>query len=309
MSQLSWDVFVAPELALVDDLPPGLSTRTWGPTSATLITGREDAVLVDALLTTAQATALAGWIQASGRNLTTVYVTHGHGDHFFGLPIILDRFPKAKAVAMPGAIEVMREQTAPQVIEHYYDAILPGQIPDRLEVPGPLPAGRITLEGHALIPVELGHTDTAAITCLHVPSLGLVVAGDAVYNTTHVFTGESDARARRQWRVALDVIASLSPRAVIAGHKPPGADDNPRHIELTRRYLDDFDRLQAAASSATALYEAMLSRYLAWASPGTLWGSIGRRTWAPGSASKTSPARASGLIRTHLGAAAAIPRW
>jgi hypothetical protein len=162
MSQLGWDVFVAPELALVDDdLPPGLSTRTWGPTSATLITGREDAVLVDALLTTAQATALAWWIEASGRNLTTVYVTHGHGDHFFGLPIILDRFPRAKAVAMPGAIEVMREQIAPQVIERY-DAILPGQIPDGLRIPESLAAGCITLDGYALIPVELGHTDTAA---------------------------------------------------------------------------------------------------------------------------------------------------
>jgi glyoxylase-like metal-dependent hydrolase (beta-lactamase superfamily II) len=233
MSQLNWDVFVAPELALADgDLPPGLSTRTWAPTSATLITGREDAVLVDALLTTAQATALAGWIQASGRNLTTVYVTHGHGDHFFGLPIILDRFPRAKAVATPGAIQIMREQTSPQVIG-YYNAILPGQIPGSLTLPEPLPARRITLDGHALIPVELGHTDTAATTCLHVPSLGLVIAGDAVYNTTHVFTGEPDAGARRQWRAALDVIASLSPRTVIAGHKPPGADDSPRHIELT----------------------------------------------------------------------------
>jgi len=113
MSQLSRDVFVAPELALAgDDLPPGLSTRTWGPVSPTLIMGREDAMLVDTLLTTAQATALAGWIQARGRNLTTVYVTHGHGDHFFGLPIILDRFPRARAVALPGAIEVMREQLA-----------------------------------------------------------------------------------------------------------------------------------------------------------------------------------------------------
>jgi glyoxylase-like metal-dependent hydrolase (beta-lactamase superfamily II) len=274
MSQLSWDVFVAPELALAgDDLPPGLSTRTWGPVSATLIMGREDAVLVDALLTTAQATALAGWIQARGRNLTTVYVTHGHGDHFFGLPVILDRFPRAKAVALPGAIEVMREQLVPPV-SAYYDAILPGQIPGRRTLPGPLAAGPITLDGHALIPVELGHTDTAATTCLHVPSLGLVVAGDAVYNSTHVFTGESDASARRQWRAALDVIASLSPRTVIAGHKPPGADDSPRHIELTRRYLDDFDRLQAAVPGAAALYEAMLSRYPAWASPGTLWGSI-----------------------------------
>jgi glyoxylase-like metal-dependent hydrolase (beta-lactamase superfamily II) len=70
-------------------------------------------------------------------------VTHGHGDHFFGLPIILDRFPRARAVALPGAIEVMREQLAPPVIA-YYDAILPGQIPaaapspDRWR-PGPSP--------------------------------------------------------------------------------------------------------------------------------------------------------------------------
>jgi hypothetical protein len=60
----------------------------------------------------------------------------------------------------------------------------------------------------------------------------------------------------------------------LSGHKPPGADDSPRQIELTRRYLDDFDRLQATAPTAAALYEAMLSRYPAWASPGTLWGSI-----------------------------------
>jgi glyoxylase-like metal-dependent hydrolase (beta-lactamase superfamily II) len=78
----------------------GLAPRTWGPVSATLIMGREDAVLLDALLTTAQATALGGWIQARGRNLTTVHVTHGHGDHFFGFPIILDRFPRARAVAL-----------------------------------------------------------------------------------------------------------------------------------------------------------------------------------------------------------------
>ena len=59
-------------------------------------------------------------------------------------------------------------------------------------------------------------------------------------------TGESDARVRRQWRAALAVIASLSPRTVIAGHKPPGADDNPRHIELTRRYLSPGDAARLA---------------------------------------------------------------
>jgi glyoxylase-like metal-dependent hydrolase (beta-lactamase superfamily II) len=83
---LNWDVFVTPDIPVViSDLPPGMKQRIWSPISATLIYGQRDAVLVDALLTVEQAHALVDWIAASGKNLTTIYVTHGHGDHFFGI--------------------------------------------------------------------------------------------------------------------------------------------------------------------------------------------------------------------------------
>ena len=86
----------------------------------------------------------------------------------------------------------------------------------------------IDLEGHELVAVELGHTDTDHTTCLNVPSIGLVVAGDAAYNDVHLYLAESNAKTRREWISALDKIESLNPRAVIAAHKRPGNDDNPQ---------------------------------------------------------------------------------
>jgi len=94
-----------------------------------------------------------------------------------------------------------------------------------------------------LVALELGHTDTASTTCLHVPSIGLVVAGDAAYNDVHLYLVELDPQTRREWIAALDKIESLNPRAVVAAHKRPENDDNPRVIEETRQYIRDFDRL------------------------------------------------------------------
>ena len=105
-SRLGWKVFVTPAVATVsDDLPPGETVRMWSPTSSVLIHGERDAILVDTLTTTAQATALADWVEKSGKNLTTIYITHGHGDHFFGNRTLLERFPGARAVARPKVLD------------------------------------------------------------------------------------------------------------------------------------------------------------------------------------------------------------
>src|SRR5438445_436270 len=174
---LKWDVFVAKRQGLTRDLPPGKEELMWVPGSATLIYGEKDAVLVDTLLTVEQAKALVEWVAAHGKNVTTIYVTHGHGDHFFGLGAVLDRFPKARAVAMPEVVKVMRRQAAPETVTSFWKARYPGQIPERLVIAEELKGNVIHLEGRELIGVPLGHTDTDNTTCLHVPSVGLVVAG------------------------------------------------------------------------------------------------------------------------------------
>jgi NAD(P)-dependent dehydrogenase (short-subunit alcohol dehydrogenase family) len=111
----------------------------------------------------------------------------------------------------------------------------------------------IELEGHDLVVVEVGHTDTDYTTCLHAPSVGLVVAGDVAYNDVHLYLAESNEQTRREWISALDTIESLNPRVVIAGHKRPGNDDNPKIIEETRQYIRDFNRVAEMTTGARAL--------------------------------------------------------
>src|SRR5258708_18776232 len=88
-----WDVFLVSSIpAITSDVAPGEKQRPWPPISSTLISGERDAVLVDTPITVEQARALANWVVATGKNLTTIYATHGHGDHFFGTSTVLERF-------------------------------------------------------------------------------------------------------------------------------------------------------------------------------------------------------------------------
>jgi glyoxylase-like metal-dependent hydrolase (beta-lactamase superfamily II) len=274
----TFDVYVAPSVPTVsDDLPPGATQRLWSPISATLIAGKRDAVLVDALLTVDQARHLADWVAAHGKHLSSVYITHGHGDHWFGLGTILDRFPDARAFAVPAVIEQMRRGSTPEFLASFWKSRFPGRIPDDLVIADPLPNHRIKLEGHDLVAVEIGHTDTDETTCLHIPSIGLVVAGDAAYNDVHLYLAESSPEGRRNWIAALDTIESLHPRAVIAGHKRTDRDDDPRIIEETRQYIRHFDCIAASTNTARELYDQMLALHPGRVNPGALWGSA--RAW------------------------------
>jgi glyoxylase-like metal-dependent hydrolase (beta-lactamase superfamily II) len=274
-NNLNWDVLVTPGIPIVTtDLPPGTKEAYFQAIASTLIYGKRDAVLVDAFMTIKQADAIADWVTASGKNLTTIYITHGHGDHWFGIGALLERFPNARAVATPNVVRLMRQHASPEFLERIWKAGYPGQIPDRLVIAEELKGDVIDLEGHDLIAVELGHTDTDHTTCLNVPSIGLVVAGDAVYNDVHLYLVESNAQTRREWISALDKIESLNPRAVIAAHKRPENEDNPRIIEETRQYIRDFDRLAVTTTTAQELYDKMLELYPNRVNPGwALWSS------------------------------------
>jgi len=233
--------------------------------------GKLDAVLVDTAITLDQNQKLVDWIADSGKNLTTIYATHGHGDHFFGVNTIQKQFPKARFVATREVIAVMRKQASVPVVDSYWKPRFPGQIDSTLVVADELKGGVIELEGEQLVSVPLGHTDTDSTTCLHVSSIGLVACGDALYNDVHLHLGESNAGSRKEWIAALDTIESLKPVAVIAGHKRVGAPDTPNNIEATRKYIRDFDRIAANTSTALELYKEMLAIYRERVNPAVLW--------------------------------------
>ncbi len=269
---LKWEVFTNKRPGLSRDLPPGKESLMWVANSSTLIYGERDAVLVDTFLTIDKSQALLNWVIASGKNLTAIYLTHGHGDHVFGVGSLLAHFPNAKAVATPEVVEAMRQQVSPTSLEGFWRKLFPGQIPEHLPVADPLENNELELEGYKLVAVNTGKTDTAQSTCLHVPSAGLLVGGDAVYNGIHPYLAETNTESRREWIATLDKLEALTPRAVIAGHKIPENSDEPRIIAETRQYLRDFNRLDETTATAHELYDAMLELYPDRANPGSLWG-------------------------------------
>src|ERR1700731_4495679 len=287
-TDLQWNVLTIKRPGLVRDLPPGKEELMWVANSSTLICGERDAILVDTFLTTEQSQTVLDWIVASGKILPAIYIPHGHGDHFFGLASLLERFPRARAVATPEAVKAMHEQLSPDRIENFWRRLFPGEIPDRLSVAEPLEDGELELEGHKLVAVNAGRTDTAHSTCLYVPSIGLIVGGDAVYNGIHPYLAETDTGSRLEWIATLHKLEALKPKAVVAGHKVPENDDDPRIIAETRQYLRDFNRLNTATTTARELYDAMLEIYPDRINPGSLWGAANAAKKQAGVSARTS---------------------
>jgi glyoxylase-like metal-dependent hydrolase (beta-lactamase superfamily II) len=216
------------------------------------------------MCTVAEAEALADWIALHNRNLETIYITHAHFDHFYGLSILLDRFPDARAIATPKTLNAIMQIYLSTPVKQLARRMFPGQVPTKLVPPQPYEHDTFTLEGQELRIIEQGRTDCPDSTSLYVPSIGLIVAGDVVYNQCRMYVGDTTPESRKNWIAALDRLAVLNPTMVVAGHKKPGAPDSPSTIQETKRYLQDFDRLQKTAKSDQELFDQMTELYPHW---------------------------------------------
>ena len=221
-------------------LPNG-EPKKFSPVASTLIYGSESAVLTDPAFSAEQARTLGDWVAGKGRKLTDTFITYGHGDHWFAAGLLAERFG-ARVVATAGTIAQMHGNLAARPF--LWDKMFPGMIPPSPVTAVTVPANHFTLEGHDLVMVEVGHTDSADTSVLHIPDLGLVVAGDAIYNRVHTYLGASVAIGGfGPWRNAIDKIQALNPRHIIAGHQNKQQDDDAdRLIAETRQYLDDADQ-------------------------------------------------------------------
>jgi glyoxylase-like metal-dependent hydrolase (beta-lactamase superfamily II) len=255
-------------------LPDG-SAIVSSPVASTLIFGEHDAVLVDPPFTHDQVQRVGDWIENSAKTLTFIYATHGHGDHWFGTDLLLQRFPGAIPYATDATIAMMHQQ-ATEGRAQMWDVDFPGQIPPSPVVYQPVPADGIELDGQRLLAVEVGHTDTDDTTVLHVPSIGLVVAGDAAYNGVHQYLLESRGGGIDAWLAAIDIVEALRPRAVVAGHKNRALPDDPAILGQTRQYLIDAQRLLDEKPTPREFFDRMLALYPDRLNPGPVWyGALG----------------------------------
>jgi glyoxylase-like metal-dependent hydrolase (beta-lactamase superfamily II) len=227
--------------------------------SVTVVTGSPAGFLVDGMFTLADAHRVVAAVLDSKKNLTTVYVTHDHPDHYFGLTVIKQAFPKAKLVALPATIAGIKKTWQGKVKQ--WGPMYGANLTDKPLIPSPLGDKGLTLEGETLEVRGGVQGDAADNSYVYIPSINTVIAGDVVYNGVHPWTAETNAEGRAAWLRTLDEIAALRPTTVIAGHKDPKAKDDLSGIEQTRAYLKAFDEVVAAAKGADEVESKMKAKY------------------------------------------------
>lgn len=252
MTDINLDVYTCEAF----ELPQG---GTFSPTTSTLVMGATEAVLVDTQYLEPDVDEVVRRIEASGRTLTTIFVTHGHFDHYFGLEQLLGHFPTARAVATPSVaayiasgIEAERKTAT---------AFFGGQALDNTAVPEPLEGGVLRLDDAELHVIDLDQADIGPTAIVHIPSISTVIAGDAIYNGVNAFLAASGPADWPQWVASVDRIAALDPTTVIAGHKAPGRSDDAVCVGETRDYLERFIELFESSSDSRDLVRRMKEHF------------------------------------------------
>jgi glyoxylase-like metal-dependent hydrolase (beta-lactamase superfamily II) len=276
-ANLAYEVFINEPPPQDNGCLPNGEPKLFSPQASTLVYGSEDAMLTDPPMTADQARLLGDWVAGKGRNLTDIFITHGHGDHWFAAGPLAERFG-ARVVASAGTIAQMHANAALRSV--LWDVVYRG-IPPTPVTAVTVADNRFTLEGRDLVIVEVGHTDSEDTTVLHVPDLELVVAGDVIYNGVHMYLGQSVAVGGfGPWRDAIDMVEALEPRHIVCGHQNEQLDDDAeRTIAETRRYLDDADELLRTETAAVDFFNAEIERYpdhlgrtVLWAGARALYG-------------------------------------
>lgn len=226
--------------------------------NSTMISGERDMLVIDPQFSLSEAHRLAAEILESKKNLTTIYITHPHPDHLFGLAVLHQAFPNAKIVALPATVAA--EKNAWPARQKYwfptYGNNIPGPDPVMAEE---LTTPVLTLEGEQF-PITGGvQGDGPGNSFVYIPSLKAVVAGDCVFD--HVYFGVPKDKAREAWMKTLDQISALDPIVVIPGHQGPGATDNTLSIAWMKKYIADWDANVAASRTGAEMRAKVLKEY------------------------------------------------
>ncbi|MGU5713688.1 MBL fold metallo-hydrolase [Aeromonas taiwanensis] len=226
------------------------------PVSSELVSGEKEAILIDAQFGVNDGQALVELIKQSGKKLTTVYISGGDPDFYFGLEPIKAAFPDVKVLASQHVVDHIKQTKDAKLA--YWGPILGKQAPKTLIVPQVMTASHLTLEGER---IEIKEMNTPN-AYLWAPSIKTAFGGVPVYSGVHVWMADSQSKAARtEWVNALDRMLALKPERVIPGHFLGEAPKGTQAVTFTRDYVLRFEQALASTKGSGPLIDALKQAY------------------------------------------------
>jgi glyoxylase-like metal-dependent hydrolase (beta-lactamase superfamily II) len=254
------------EVRINEHGPDSLSTRVFFSdesgfeVASVIVMGKNDAVLIDAQWTLSNAHRVVAEILETGKHLKTVYVTHAHPDHYFGLGPVVEAFPQARVTALPAVARIINKQFFGK-IEHWEEAIGATNVPRKVVTIEPLGENYLELEGKRIeiIPEIMG--DLKYNTVVWIPSIKTLYGSDVLFNQAHPFTCEVTAEERGQWIKAIEGFETMGAQVVIPGHQKPAMPFDNSSFTFTREYLIATEEELQKTDDVAGFYYAMVKRF------------------------------------------------
>jgi glyoxylase-like metal-dependent hydrolase (beta-lactamase superfamily II) len=229
-------------------------------TNSVIIEGANEVMLVDAQLTKINADKVLQQIDETKKPLSIIYITHEHADHFLGLEVFKEAYPRVRIIANSAVLDRINK-VYPEKLDKWKKLLGSGATSKVVAIEK-FDGNSIEFEGSEIEVLKNIQGDTDENTVLWIPGQGILIAGDVVFNNMHVYTAETNTDARAKWLNSLHKIRELKPSVVIPGHSKVGASlDASTAVDFTENYLLAFDEELKKAKDPEGLINTMRERF------------------------------------------------
>lgn len=227
--------------------------------ASVIISGKTDAVLIDAQFTLEDAEKVAKEIRHSGKKLKAIYISHTDPDFYFGLEIFKKYFPEVTAYASPATVESIKATSQKKL--DVWGERLGKAITSNVVLPQVVKGNSIELEGQKL--EILGLEEFPSKTFVWIPSVKAVVGGINVFGTNfNLWMADAQTpEVRREWITVLDQIEALHPEIVIPAHANSDSSFDIASVKHTKSYIQFYEEALKHNRSSEALIKAVKTKY------------------------------------------------
>jgi glyoxylase-like metal-dependent hydrolase (beta-lactamase superfamily II) len=229
-------------------------------TNSVIVEGVHEVMLVDAQLTKTSAESVLREIKETKKPLSLIYITHEHADHFLGLEVFKKAYPRARIIANSAVVDRINKVYQEKIDK--WEKILGAGATSQVVAITKFDANFVDFDGAKIEVFKHIRGDTDENTMLWIPGQRILIAGDVVFDDMHVYTAETDSKARAKWLNSLEKIRELSPSIVVPGHSKVGSPlDSSTAVDFTEKYLFAFDEELKKAKDPDGLISAMKERF------------------------------------------------